>query len=187
MSPPSTLRTERPVDPAEQSINEEVAPTLQQLIRLQIFTPMTLLLALGSNLVTVFAFHPGVGQIQDEYETIWTARKELIGGYLLLVSVELGRVSQPAFLLSPCPLATRCPAMRRRLRIRAEKLATASWRDGHSPWPMAQYDGGYRVLADAVCAAAECMLADDEKASRPRGCRQAASPLPTSIHEDTAR
>jgi len=87
MSPPSTLRTERPVDPAEQSINEEVAPTLQQLIRLQIFTPMTLLLALGSNLVTVFAFHPGVGQIQDEYETIWTARKELIGGYLLLMYV----------------------------------------------------------------------------------------------------
>ena len=89
MSPPSTLRTERPVDPAEQSINEDPAPTLQQLIRLQIFTPMTLLLALGSNLVTVFAFHPGVGQIQDEYETIWTARKELIGGYLLLVSVEM--------------------------------------------------------------------------------------------------
>ena len=85
--PPSTLRTTPANDPAHQGLDEDVSPSLQQLIRLQIFTPMTLLLALGSNLVTTFAFHPNTGRISDEYETIWTPRKEFIGGYLLLVSV----------------------------------------------------------------------------------------------------
>ena len=85
--PPSTLRTHAPPDPATQSLHEDVAPSLQQLIRLQIFTPLTLLLALGAQLVTTFAVHPNIGQISDDYITIWTARKEFIGGYLLLVSL----------------------------------------------------------------------------------------------------
>lgn len=89
--PPSTLRTTHhhdpthPNDPAHQSLDEQISPSLQQLIRLQIFTPLCLLIALGCNLVTVFAFHPNVAEINDEYETIWTAKSEFIGGYLLLV------------------------------------------------------------------------------------------------------
>jgi hypothetical protein len=95
--PPSTLRStatsshshghahDHVEDPSHQSLDEQVSPSLQQLIRLQIFTPMTLLLALGSNLVTTFAFHPNTGRISDEYETIWTPKKEFVGGYLLLV------------------------------------------------------------------------------------------------------
>lgn len=92
MSPPSTLRTanhSRDNDVEDTSrvpLDEDVSPSLQQLIRLQIFTPMTILLALGANLVTAFAFQPTLGQINDHYETIWSPRKELIGGYLLLVS-----------------------------------------------------------------------------------------------------
>ena len=83
--PPSTLRTQRERDPAAQSINEDIAPSLASLIRLQIATPMCLLLALGANLVTTFAVRPSVGDINDEYRTILTPRKELLGGYLLLV------------------------------------------------------------------------------------------------------
>lgn len=91
MSPPSTLRTANHThaddveDPSQTPLDEDVSPSLQQLIRLQIFTPMTLLLALGANLVTAFAFHPTLGEVNDHYETIWTPKKELIGGYLLLV------------------------------------------------------------------------------------------------------
>lgn len=48
---------------------------------------MTLLLALGANLVTAFAFHPTLGEVNDAYETIWTPKKELVGGYLLLMYV----------------------------------------------------------------------------------------------------
>jgi len=97
--PPSTLRStatsshshghghDHVEDPSHQSLDEQVSPSLQQLIRLQIFTPMTLLLALGSNLVTTFAFHPNTGRISDEYETIWTPKKEFVGGYLFLMYV----------------------------------------------------------------------------------------------------
>ncbi|CAD6573627.1 MAG: hypothetical protein CYPHOPRED_005180 [Cyphobasidiales sp. Tagirdzhanova-0007] len=85
--PPSTLRTAPHNDPSHQSLDEQVSPSLQQLIRLQIFTPLCLLVALGCNLVTVFAFHPNVGEINDDFETIWTAKKELVGGYLLLMYV----------------------------------------------------------------------------------------------------
>lgn len=86
--PPSTLRTaasSTPEDPSQVSIHDSVSPTLQQLIRLQIFTPLTILLALGANLVAVFVFHPNIGEISDTFETIWTPKKSLIGGYLLLV------------------------------------------------------------------------------------------------------
>lgn len=91
MSPPSTLRTanhthaDNVEDLSHTPLDEDASPSLQQLIRLQIFTPMTLLLALGANLVTAFAFHPTLGEVNDQYETIWSARKELVGGYLLLV------------------------------------------------------------------------------------------------------
>lgn len=94
MAPPSTLRTSNHAagsdieDPSNVPLDENVSPSLQELIRLQIFTPMTLLLALGANLVTAFAFHPTLGEVNDHYETIWTPRKELIGGYLLLVSCD---------------------------------------------------------------------------------------------------
>ena len=90
--PPSTLRTAPHNDPSHQSLDEQVSPSLQQLIRLQIFTPLCLLVALGCNLVTVFAFHPNVGEINDDFETIWTAKKELVGGYLLLVSERVSRL-----------------------------------------------------------------------------------------------
>lgn len=91
--PPSTLRTHHGAssthsieDPSHQSIDEQVSPSLQSWIRLQIFTPLCLLVALGCNLVTTFAFHPNIGEISDDYETVWSPKKELVGGYLLLVS-----------------------------------------------------------------------------------------------------
>lgn len=94
--PPSTLRTHaQHSDPAHQSLDEDVSPTLQQLIRLQIFTPLTLLLALGAQLVTIFAVRPNIGEISDEYETIWTPWKEFIGGYLLFVGPKFTQRFRP--------------------------------------------------------------------------------------------
>lgn len=73
------------------------------LIRLKIFTPLAVLLALAANLVVALAIHPSsammsttstsglatdlptVGQINDDYLTLVTPKKHLVGIYWLVV------------------------------------------------------------------------------------------------------
>jgi len=58
-----------------------------RLIRLQILTPISILVSIGANLVASLAINPSLGQINDDYLTIMTPRKVLIGAYWLLLYV----------------------------------------------------------------------------------------------------
>ncbi|GAA95353.1 uncharacterized protein L969DRAFT_58006 [Mixia osmundae IAM 14324] len=65
----------------------ELDPASPALVRLQIITPLSILLSLGANLVCALAIKPGLGQISDDYLTILTPRKSLIGIYWLVLYV----------------------------------------------------------------------------------------------------
>jgi len=63
----------------------------KQLIRLQILTPISVLLTVAANLVAGLAISPTLGEISDDYLTIFTPTKYWIGAYwLLLYILQIG-------------------------------------------------------------------------------------------------
>jgi len=68
-------------------MSKEVSAPNPALIRLQILTPISILLSLAANLVAALAINPSLKRINDDYITILTPRASLIGAYWLLLYV----------------------------------------------------------------------------------------------------
>jgi hypothetical protein len=69
----------------------ESEPGEAALVRLQVLTPLSILVFLASALVAAFAITPSLGTISDDYLTILTPRKILVAAYVLvLVVLQIG-------------------------------------------------------------------------------------------------
>ncbi|OCH94603.1 hypothetical protein OBBRIDRAFT_769339 [Obba rivulosa] len=103
-----------PLDTSQSAVREYVA-----LIRLQVFTPLALLVALASFLICTFVLHPGLGDLVRLYPSSLAPEPRVIGIYLAVVA--LAQVGLCALLV-----ASRSPQTKNLLRKTTPPLIAAN-------------------------------------------------------------
>lgn len=76
---------------------EDAGPTTyteaaeKKLLNLKVITPLSLLVLIATFLVSILVARPGFGEINDQYETVWSPRKFMIGIYwLVMLGLQIG-------------------------------------------------------------------------------------------------